>query len=130
MRLWRCVNAKCWDEGKQGHDFTSEGPVGQCDKCGVRSDDKRFGSVIVPRVVIHYHPPSGVVEHIGTGSTACRPGEPAHKYRSSGAPTAVNCPLCMETDVFKANLAEISLHPDYDVPMSQLGAVKGITTKE
>lgn len=125
MRLWRCINPACCDDGKQGHDFTSEGTTGTCDKCGVSSTDPRLGSVIVPRVVMHFHPPSKV-KGIGVGHSACQPTRPIHEIRSTAVPSVVNCPRCMATDVFKACFEETKLHPDYDVPLEEVASVKGV----
>lgn len=119
MRLWKCWNPKCADkQGIPGHDFTSEDHVGTCDKCGLKSDDARFGKLIVPRVVIHFDAPSGIVEGAGVNYAACSAEFTRTKgYRMSGEPVAVNCPLCRETEVFKKHDHDAKLHPDYDVPV-------------
>lgn len=129
MRLFRCVNPKCREGIQHGHDFTAEGPVATCPKCGVKSNDPKFGHIIVPLVVIHFNPPSGVVEGIGAGFAACEPTVPIAGLRATGVPSVVNCPKCIETEAYKKAFAVVSLHPDYDVELSELASVKGISVE-
>lgn len=119
MRLWKCWNPKCADKlGMPGHDFVGDDAAGKCDRCGLQSDDKRFGHLIVPRVVIHFDAPSGIVEGHGVGYAACEPERTREKgYRMTGEPVAVTCPACRGSEAFAKADHDAKLHPDYDVPV-------------
>ena len=119
MRLWKCWNAKCADKpGMPGHDFVGEDAVGKCDKCGLASNDPRFGRLIVPRVILHFDAPSGIVDGAGVNYAACEPERTRAKgYRMTGEPSAVTCPACRGTEAFAKADRETHIHPDYDLPI-------------
>lgn len=128
-RFWRCYNPKCQpaDAKVPGFDFISEHKMGQCPKCGIEKGT-RFGGFIVPLVVVHFDAPSGVVEGRGVGYAACDVTRDTRKgYRMTGEPAAVNCPLCKDTAAFKGQETEVALHPDYDLPISEIKGGKYVT---
>lgn len=126
MKLWKCYNPKCAPNGVPGFDFAAD--AGVCPKCGVDIKHPRFGRFIAARVVIHFDPPSGVVEGVGMGRPACLPNEPpGGKYRMTGHHLAVTCPACQQAPEYLTAATEASIHPDYDVPVDidvKAGTVK------
>jgi hypothetical protein len=94
LRLWRCLNPACAPDT----DFAAA--AGTCPKCGLTIGRGRAGHLIVPLVVVHYDPPSGI-EGIGKNEPACQPGTPIYGLQATGAPDAVNCPACKATEAWQ-----------------------------
>lgn len=96
-RLWKCYGC----EETKGLDFRATEPVCPNPKCGI---DGREGSkhplrhMIVPVVVLHFHPPVSP-DHLGKpgkGYLACNPTVAVGSggFRATGDPRVVNCPGC------------------------------------
>ena len=121
MGLWRCWNPRCTDGPKPGFDFEAAavGDVGECPKCHVKSNDPRFGNLIVRRVVIHFDPPHEAIDGATLAVCACD-GKPRFPRKTSNAWPAVTCPVCMQTPAFAAAKAAESaeVHPDFAVPIA------------
>lgn len=118
MKLYRCYNGKCVDNGVPGFDFeAADGQPAKCPKCGVDKTDPRFGRIIVDRVQMHFDAPSGIVDGRGVGYIACDPSKRVGKYRATGSPGAVTCVACKATESFRAAALANSeeVHPDYQV---------------
>lgn len=123
MRAFRCYNPKCMEEGasKPGWDFIAN--EAKCPKCGIDSANAVLGKFVVPLVWIHFEPPSGVVEGVGSRILACT-GKPSTGFRVSGEPSAVNCPECIATAVYHASQVAGEVHPDYALPL-EIDLAKG-----
>jgi hypothetical protein len=107
-RLWHCFNCST--------DF--ESPRDLCPQCGADGQDPRAGGIIAPRVVIHLDPPHAILLGRGLNTYACNPAirVGSKGTRASGDPSAVNCPLCRETAIWK-ELDEASRVPHaYRIP--------------
>lgn len=114
---YRCYNPKCADKpGVPGHVFlVAPGAPVQCDRCGIKGDDPRFARFLTELVLVHFEPPSGVVDGVGAGYVACAPTASMEKtaaVRRSGAVDAVTCPDCRETAVFLAENSKERMSAD------------------
>ncbi len=126
VKAYRCYNPKCADKPDiPGHDFLAAAAA--CDRCGIKAADPRFGRFLTELVLIHYEPPSGVVDGIGADHVACLPERPAGGLRRTGAPSAVTCPACRGTDAWKRDSTPAAVKPEDDLTLT-IDPATGVVT--
>ena len=126
MASWRCMNSRCGDPAQRpGFDFEAEGKVVKCPKCGLSSDDVRFGGMLLKLTVIHYDPPHPIVGGAGLGYPLCEPSarvQDLHRKKeaATGEPGVVNCKKCLAHVDFPKEWEEMALSRVPNMMMSPL----------
>lgn len=132
--MWRCLNPKCADTDlRPGHEFVFEGDPNdvKCPKCGITlkhpANIARYLHSLVP---VHYLPPDPIIETEPGLEMACQPGKPRSGMQTA-EPQAVTCPMCLETEAYKAAKSKqtsFAVIPEGDRKLTMTAA--GITKAE
>lgn len=102
LKAWKCYNCEARGTHPGGHDFEAETAV--CPLCKADGTTPRGRHAVLPRVVLHFDPPTAVVG-IGENAIACRPTVNIvgnrNGIRATGEPAVVTCEACKATEAFK-----------------------------
>lgn len=102
LKAWKCYNCEAKGTNPGGFDFEAEKPV--CPQCTADGSTPRGRHAVLPRVVMHFDPPTAVVG-VGENAIACRPTVNIignrNGIRATGEPSVVTCEACKATDAYK-----------------------------
>lgn len=111
MPLFRCVNPDCADDPFSATaecDFEDADKTGTCPKCG--STNKDSPHLVVVRTAVHYlvnDPNGAILTRVGRRRLVCQPAlkRLTGSHQCSGLHSAVTCPDCKDSAVFKEHEA-------------------------
>ena len=109
-RIYRCYGCKN-ESGMLGVDFTCDSENVVCPGCKLMASNPVAGGAITAVSILHYEPPYNhpeIGKKQGCGHIACDPNTPTGNGQCvyTGDPRVVNCPLCKNTEIFKAMAAK------------------------
>lgn len=135
-RRYRCYNCHVVGSHKLGFDFVGPADLAAvaCPSCGIEASGARGSQLIQTVAVIHFEPPAvgnraatfegsnkvRVRGTLGSDRVACPAADDGSaqllQLRRTGEPSAVTCPACIGSEVFKAHAGRTAVDPRFDLP--------------
>lgn len=112
LKYFRCHRDSC-QANDMGRFFAMDA---KCPQCGLTQKDPKFGDKLQRLAIVHFDPPTDFAGR-GENVRACEPSEgiqckmhgriPNPFHAGSGNASIVNCPDCMQTEIYQYAMALI-----------------------